>query len=64
VVTVKVWVLSEHQGDDDYGTPFFYPTAVYATEQAAADAALAIGRGPYGEPAPVVDEFEVKDAEG
>jgi hypothetical protein len=58
---MKVWVMSEYQGADDYGSPFFYPTAVYATEELAKAAASGIGRGPYGEPSPDVEGFEVRD---
>jgi len=57
---MKVWVMSEYQGADDYGSPFFYPTAVYATEEQANEAAARVGKGPYGEPAPEVDGFEVQ----
>lgn len=55
-----VWVMSEYVGSDDYGSPFFYPKAVFATKELADQAAAAIGPGPWDEPAPAVDEFEVQ----
>ena len=52
--------MSEYNGCDDYGNPFFYPAAVYATEELAMEAAVRTGPGPYGEPGPAVDGFEVQ----